>query len=72
MHQGRREPLAEPESEAAAVRSAIERPHVGDPSFAKAFEPLQKPRWRQMQFFSADECAAICVTSPLVLCSSPC
>lgn len=37
-------PLAKPEFEEAAIRSAIDRPRAGDPTFARAFEPLEKTR----------------------------
>jgi hypothetical protein len=43
-------PLAKAEFEEAAIRSAIERPHVGDPNFAKAFEePKPHEKLRQQE-----------------------
>ena len=35
-------PLARAEFEQAAIRSAIDRPHAGDPHFGKAFEPPER------------------------------
>ena len=35
-------PLAKAEFEQAAIRCAIDRPHAGDPHFAKALEPLER------------------------------
>ena len=37
-------PLAKAEFEQAAIRSAIDRPHAGDPHFTKALEPLERTK----------------------------